>query len=52
MKKESNVAYILCENNYLKQHGLQINGIEVDLAKRVLNHTRWDTTRDKRVHMK
>ena len=32
----------------MKQHGLQMNGIEVDLAKRVLSHTRGDTTREKR----
>ena len=30
----------------MKQHGLKINGIEVDLPKRVLSHARGDTTRD------
>lgn len=29
-----------------EQHGLKINGIEVDLTKRALNHAHWVTTRD------
>ena len=31
---------------YLKQHSLKINGIEVDLTKRVLSHARGVSTRD------
>ena len=31
---------------YLKQHGLKIYGIGVDLTKRVLSHARGATTRD------